>query len=203
MDYDIEDNINVAIMNDDLDEFVNWSNKMSDWENYYIEDFEEYFLHSAIRNKSSKILRYMINKGVNLNLKDKEKKTALHLSLEEGLCEFVSFILSYKVEFTSDQMGNNELHKWVTHHSNCQICFNLLVKDSPSFNYHFISKNLKGNSPLFQAVIDQDLVTTKFLISNFPFDLNESGQEGNSLLHIAVVYKNQVCTFNYRICSTT
>ena len=71
MDNDIEDNINVAIMNDNVQEFVHWSKKMPDWDKYYINDFEEYFLNSAIRNKSAKVLQYMIITGVNLNLNGK------------------------------------------------------------------------------------------------------------------------------------
>ena len=94
IDSELEDNINVAIMKDDLKDFINCVSNLQDWKEYFVNDFEEYFIHAAIRNKASKILNYMFDQKIDLNVKNGNFKTPLHLAIEEGMCEYINKIIT-------------------------------------------------------------------------------------------------------------
>jgi ankyrin repeat protein len=202
---ELEEDINIAIANDNLNDFISLSKKFDNWEHYFEQDFEEYFIHIAIRNKAEQILKYMFDsKIVDINVKDRKKQTPLHLALEEGMCQVVQNILKYRnqeVEMCKDLEGNNELHKWVIFHSSCEDCLKYLSeyksdkdKEKDSLNEYFISKNDKGNSPLHLSVVFENFSSFKLLVSGdyFNFNIYETGENNNSLLHLAAIAKDEV-----------
>lgn len=47
---DLEEDILVAIEEDNINEFINLTNKFKDWTNYLIKEEKEYFIHYALSN---------------------------------------------------------------------------------------------------------------------------------------------------------
>jgi ankyrin repeat protein len=185
------------INNDDLHNFVALTSKLPNWDNLKFPQTNEFIIHKAVRIRANNITRYLIDNRVNFNVKESEGKSVLHISLEESLCEMIQYILRNNlsdIEFSHDEHGDNELHKWIVFHSSCKDCLSSLGKFSKIKNEHFTNKNLKGNNPLHQSVIEENLSALKLLASGkyFNFDLNEQGENGNSLLHLACYFKNTV-----------
>ena len=49
---DLEEDIIVTIEEDNIDEFINLSNKFKNWTNYFIKDEKEYFIHYSLSKLS-------------------------------------------------------------------------------------------------------------------------------------------------------
>lgn len=47
---DLEEDLIVTIEEDNIDEFINLSNKFKNWTNYFIKDEKEYFIHYSLSN---------------------------------------------------------------------------------------------------------------------------------------------------------
>jgi ankyrin repeat protein len=196
----LEENILIAIENDNLDAFVANINRFIDWDHHKIENSTEYFVHNAIRHKSVEILSYMLKSSrIDINVKDEKQQTPLHFAIKFGMCNIVEQIYSYyskELELIEDWNGNTELHKWVIFHSNCESCLKILgkLKTVKHKNEYFAKKNSRGNSPLHLSIIYEMFSGFKLLLSNkyFEIDINDMGENNNNLLHFACIYKNSV-----------
>lgn len=185
------------ILNDDLDNLLILASKIPNWDKLKFCQSGEFIFHKCIRMRANKIIKFLIEKRVNFNLKESEGKTVLHLGLEEGLCEVNQYILRNNpsdIEFSCDDFGDNELHKWVVYHSSCEDCLSSLGKFSLIKKEYFSNKNFKGNNCIHQCILEENLSALKLLASGkyFNFNLNEDGENGNSLLHLACYFKNTV-----------
>ncbi len=49
----LEEDMMVAIQNDNKEEFINIIQEFKNWENYFLKDEEQYFIHYAISNNTS------------------------------------------------------------------------------------------------------------------------------------------------------
>jgi ankyrin repeat protein len=195
----LEENMLLAIEKDNVDAFIASTTRFLDWDRHRIDKSTEYLVHNAIRHKAVRILSYMLKTRIDINVKDEKSQTPLHFAIKFGMCEVVENIYTYyskELELVEDWNGNTELHKWVIFHSNCESCLKILgkLKTLKNKNEFFVKKNLRGNSPLHLSIIYEMLNAFKLLISNkyFEIDITELGENNNSLLHFACIYKNTV-----------
>jgi ankyrin repeat protein len=129
----------------------------------------------------------MLKYGIDINLKDGNSQTALHISITYDLCDINGSIINNEdYEFCIDNDGNNEYHKWVN--SGCLICLYALMKKNLNYNL----KNLKGNNALHEAVIKNNHESLRLLLENCQFDLEEKGEFDYNLIQLACVYSDLV-----------
>jgi ankyrin repeat protein len=201
--------IRASIELDDLERFCLIMGGHGNSETHDNDDGEK-LLNYAIKNRSERILHYLLNKKQNLNFKDENNSTPLHLAIEQGMCEIVEKIIDYCIqgpELNSNSEGNTELHLWVLHHSNCENCLKKLykIKKLRNLNDYFLKKNNRGYNALHTAVLTSSLNCVKHLISGkyFSFNIHDTDENKNSLLHLSVLSKDYVSinikkdVFNY------
>lgn len=129
----------------------------------------------------------MLKYGIDLNLKDNELQSSLHISMSNDLCNINTAIINnQEYEYCRDIEGNNEYHKWVN--NGCLICLYALMKKNLDYNV----KNSKGNNPLHQAVIRNNQESLRLLLENCQFDLEEKGEFDYNLIQLACVYSDLV-----------
>ncbi len=130
------------------------------------------------------------NKNI-LKLIDINRQTPLHLAIILNKCKIVENILTYKNSITNDSEGNNELHIWVE--SECEICFNNLINKID--NNYLQKKNNKSFNPLHLSIVLCKFEAFIKLI-NFGFNLDETDDDNNTLLHLSCIYGNLVILVN-------
>ena len=134
----------------------------------------------------------MLKYGIDLNLKDGELQSPLHISIMNDLCAInTSMINNEEYRFCYDIEGNSEYHKWV--YNGCLTCLYTLLKKNLNYNV----KNSKGNNPLHQAVIKNNKESLRLLLENCQFDLEEKGEFDYNLIQLACVYSDLVIYFYY------
>lgn len=144
-----------------------------------------------------KIIKYILKYGIDTNLKDGLMQTPLHLALSHYLCDVSSaLIVNEEYQFCADVDGNTEYHKWVNHA--CLKCLNLLLNKKPDYKR---SKNNKGNNPLHQAVIENNIEALQLLLENCDFSLDESGEHNHNLIQLSCLYSElvKIILINYFI----
>lgn len=184
-----------SIQEDNLSSFLNQVRQIKGCYNYRIEQEDnENVIRSLIKYKSMNILSHLFKLEMMTPIKwrDDEHRNLIHYALEEGSCLIVKEIFKYEVEFNRDLNGNNELHKWVLSHWMCGNCLELIASYSKTHSEYLTSRNKNKNNPLHLAVIDGNTTSCKMLIKYFPFDLNENGEEDNTLLHFCARHNNLV-----------
>lgn len=193
---ELEKKINYIIANDNVEKFKELYIINHNLQNYFLTQSQENVIYVAIKNKAINILKHLFQNKINVNNKDKEGRTLLHLALEIGLCDIVESIFQNysndEIKLFKDNQGNNELHKWVIYHT-CDKCLSYLLDHSQAKSSRYFSdKNIKDNSPLHQAVLENNLNAFRNLISNEYIKNNiiEKGEDGNTLLHFAAIHRN-------------
>lgn len=98
-------------------------------------------------------------------------------------------IINEEYNLSIDSDGNTEYHKWINHA--CLKCLNLLMNKKPEYN----KKNNKGNNPLHQTVIENNIEALTLLMENCQINLEEKGENDMNIIQLACVYADVVITF--------
>ena len=58
------------------------------------------YLHLAVINQLENIIRILIQKGINVNLQNNDRNTALHFAYSTGDIKFITMIIESKIDFS-------------------------------------------------------------------------------------------------------
>lgn len=124
-----------------------------------IDEYGESLLHCALSDNRYDIALFLIEKGIDVNILSRSKKTALHYICEDTIVYegqnlsvmIAELLIQHKVDINiQDDFGNNAL--WVaTVNSNYEMV-ELLIQYNPDIH----SKNKVGKSPLDFAIQIED-----------------------------------------------
>ena len=94
------------------------------------------YLHLAVKNQEQKIIKKLIEKGININLKNKKGNTALHLAYEIGNNLIIKFLLENGINRT---IKNND-NKKAEEIKNSNTIFKTLKNNKSISEYRLVNK---------------------------------------------------------------
>ncbi len=134
-------------------------------------------LHISADEKQIEISKFLLEKGLDLNQKNKSKLTPFAIACSRKDEDLIKLFLSYKPDFnTQDKNGNTPLHKAIT----SEKIMKLLLDNSAN---PYI-KNNSGSPVLFEAANNHQ--SMEFLLNN-GVNPNSIDDKERSLLHVAAI----------------
>ena len=170
-------------------------------------------LHYAILNNNIKLTQHLLDNGADVNIKDKDGNTALHLSLHHpDICKQIinhkpnkdlrnklnetAWIKAYKnggdiknllslydID-TIDKKSETALHYAIQNEDHEMI--DLLLEKGSNVNM----KTYKLETPLHLATMNQDFTTVKKLLEHKPNNINSVSKNNKTPLFIAIENEN-------------
>jgi ankyrin repeat protein len=169
-------------------------------------------LHFAAWKRNLKLVEYLINKGINPNIKDSDGSSALHLTHSPDMADF---LINHGADICAlDDNGNTPLHRAVKkgklelveylanngadiHARNYQGCTPLHFTKTEDVTRFLIerganlnSKDEDGDTPLHMASLWGVVDVVKFLIETGS-DINAKNNENETPLDYAIVRGNK------------
>lgn len=136
-------------------------------------------LISFIKEGNYEKCRSLIEEGIEINFKNENGETPLHLATKLELSEICSILIQKKADLNAkDKEGNTPLHLAALSDSE-EMCKLLLKNGAP-----IQAKNEKGQTSLHITIANNNKKACKFLIKN-KADLNAKNNKGATLLHWA------------------
>ena len=146
-------------------------------------------IHDAAMNGDLAAVQSELDKGVNVDVRGKHKRTPLHQAALYGHKEVAELIVSKGADVhAKDNVGGTPLHLTVRggNDSN-QVRYKRFVEMLISKGADVHAKNDYGETPLFIAVWHNHRTVAKLLIAKGA-DLNSKTRQGETPLHIAANY---------------
>ena len=132
------------------------------------------YLHLAVKNQSEKIIKNLIEKGINLNLQNKSGNTALHFAYEIGN----NNIIKYLIEHGINRIIKNKENKIAE-----EIKTLTINKNQSVHNYNNICKTMINNKSTSEFKINNAdtniLKSAKKEENKDKFDINKKLQKEN------------------------
>lgn len=195
--YLLYDEINDLIKNGDISAVRNLPDL------HIINKNNENLLHSASRNESVDIAKYLLYKKVNPNLKNKYGKTPFSVACSKNNKELVEAFLPYDIDInTQDKLGETPLHKAIEFPEIVELLLengaNPYIKDSfekSPYELSFVSDSLllkflrfgvnpnteiKNKQTLMHKSISENRLETAKLLKQYNADLNYKDKDGKS-----------------------
>lgn len=130
------------------------------------------------------IVKYLVEKGANINAKGIYGQTALHLAVSSGEIEKVKYLIEKGANINAkDKYGQNVLHSTSTH-SEVNIIKYLLAK-----GMDVDAKDSSGQTTLHKAALHGNINVIQFFIDNGA-DINTRSQSGDTILFNPVIIGN-------------
>lgn len=151
-------------------------------------------LHLCCRWGLTKVLQTLIDHGANVNLQDTEKKTPLHIAIENKYDEIITILLCHPIIDLKirDISGNTSFTTAleVRNHKAAQRILDRLPSAAEQMDQ-------RGRNYLHLAIIKDDLESVLFLIS-VQVDVNSRVHDANQStpLHLAAASQNEMITRN-------
>jgi len=76
-----------------LEELIVYFNHTSDKLDDYIDDRKRTLLHKSSMSGDSKVVKYLVERGANINARDDQNWTPLHLSIREGNFDVCKYLI--------------------------------------------------------------------------------------------------------------
>ena len=153
-------------------------------------------LNSAVKRGDIKVIRSLIDDGADVNNKDKNNWTPLHLASKRGYVKIVKILidaganlsLSNQISKTTgnDQKGSNPINLAIqyNHNETAKLLINEMSKFIVDTGNNVNSKDKNGWTPLhFMAMFSDDTEKVKALIDS-EADVNAMDNEGFTPLHM-------------------
>ncbi|XP_017370226.1 ankyrin repeat domain-containing protein 20A1 [Cebus imitator] len=153
---------------------------------YRIRDADLRKIHrAAVKGDAAEVERCLARRSRDLNARDKQRRTALHLACAHGHVEVVSLLVDRKCQIdVLDKLNRTPLIQAV--HSQEETCASILLK-------HGANPNLKdsyGNTALHYAVYNDATSLAEKLLSH-DADIEALDKVGNTPLLFAVICKKE------------
>jgi ankyrin repeat protein len=177
-------------------------------------------LHFASEHGHFQNVEFLIEKGAEIDAKDKSEKTALHLASEKGYFEVVKSLVEKEADINAKDKNEKPALHFASEKGNLEIVKNLLqhganigAKDktentpllSASENGHFDvykflaenGANLKDKNNALQgslhlASCSDNVELVQYLIKKHHFDVNEHSEESGTPLMLATLENQKV-----------
>jgi ankyrin repeat protein len=172
-----------AALSDNSDYIRNIISENPDRINQIDEDGNS-FLHLAVRAGNADIVKFLISKGADVNIKDIYGQTPIQIAPHIGNAEVVIQLVSKGAEINiKNSIGRTPLHDTV-YHNQFQIV-KYLVSQGAEIN----TKDIRSKTPLHDGVINNNVEISKYLITKGA-DVNVKDGDGKTSLHYAVINEN-------------
>ncbi|EAY01089.1 ankyrin repeat protein, putative [Trichomonas vaginalis G3] len=147
-------------------------------------DFNQCFINSTRFNILS-ILEYFLSHDVNINAKDNDEKTALHVAAIINKKEIAEFLISHGANINEkNKNGETALHKAAFMNSKETVEFLI------SYGANINEKDNDGETTLHKAAFMNNKETIELLISHGA-NINENDKNGETALHKAAFMNNK------------
>ncbi|EAX94535.1 hypothetical protein TVAG_429770 [Trichomonas vaginalis G3] len=174
-EYNIKIDLTDCVIYNNLDAFLVYIDQ--------INDINQCFIYSWDFNIPS-LLDYFIIHGANINEKDEEGNTALHIAALYNSKETAELLISHGANINEkDSEESTALHSAAC---NCKEVAELLISHGANIN----EKEEFGNTALHIAAQYNSKETAELLISH-GININEKDKDGNTALHIAAQYNSK------------
>uniref|UniRef100_A0A2K5Q3X2 Ankyrin repeat domain 18B n=1 Tax=Cebus imitator TaxID=2715852 RepID=A0A2K5Q3X2_CEBIM len=151
---------------------------------YRIRDADLRKIHrAAVKGDAAEVERCLARRSRDLNARDKQRRTALHLACAHGHVEVVSLLVDRKCQI---DVYRSQLFRHDAVHSQEETCASILLK-------HGANPNLKdsyGNTALHYAVYNDATSLAEKLLSH-DADIEALDKVGNTPLLFAVICKKE------------
>ncbi|EAY12721.1 hypothetical protein TVAG_117430 [Trichomonas vaginalis G3] len=145
-------------------------------------DVDKCFVYSVMFNIPS-LCEYFLSTGANINEKDIDGKTALHIAARYNCIETVELLISHGANINEkNKDGETSLH--IAANNNSKETAELLISNGANIN----EKNDDAGTALHIAAFENHKETVELLISHGA-NINEKNDYGETALHVAA-YNN-------------
>ncbi|EAY02571.1 ankyrin repeat protein, putative [Trichomonas vaginalis G3] len=147
-------------------------------------DINKCFVYSSIFNIPS-LFEYFLSHGANINEKDEDGETALHLAAQHNSKETAELLLSHGANINEkDEDGETALH--LATNENYPEIAEVLLSHGANIN----EKNKYGKTALHLAAQHNSKEAVEVLLSH-DANINEKTEDGETALHIATKYNTK------------
>jgi hypothetical protein len=157
-------------------------------------------LFSSIKTNNLKLLKELLEKGININIQNKKKKTPLIKSIEKENYDAMIILLNYNCDINlTEKNGNSALHiackkkkinfisALLRHGSNPNLC-NKLFNQTP---FHIaIIEQLNQDIIILFKLFHADLFNIKDIFNKSPFDYCKNNGENYEKMVIQIFNDN-------------
>ena len=157
-------------------------------------------LFSSIKTNNLKLLKELLEKGININIQNKKKKTPLMKSIEKENYDAMIILLNYNCDINlTEKNGNSALHiackkkkinfisALLRHGSNPNLC-NKLFNQTP---FHIaIIEQLNQDIIILFKLFHADLFNIKDIFEKSPFDYCKNNGENYEKMVIQIFNDN-------------
>lgn len=146
-------------------------------------------LHAASRTGCAKIIRFLIQKGADVNARDWEQKTPLHFAAAEGQIAAIRLLFENGADINAqDESGYTPLHLMMMNGKPapdlwCIPALKVMLGLGPNTNLGIFEDN---KTPLHIAILNQRDDEFIEILLNFGLDLNSRTVEGRTPLSCCV-----------------
>lgn len=134
----------------------------------------------------SKVAKYLIGRGLDINSVDKKGNTPLHYALSFSNFEMATVLIEAGANLSQrNSNGYSPLHLAIQSHSPIDMIKILLLKGA-DVNI----KDLDGSTPLHEAVINGDMSVIEILI-DYGADITAKDYMGDTPLDLAIAFKKK------------
>jgi len=136
-------------------------------------------LHRASHCGQVEVVRLIVNRGANINIRDANKNTVLHIAAEKGSVDIMKLLLDKGMSVNlTDTEESTPLHL-SAQFSNLEAT-KFLVERGAAIN----NTNKYGNTPLMEAAVNGNLENFRYL-TEIGADINIRNRNKNTALHLA------------------
>jgi len=150
-----------------------------DW---HVDGFRTRPLHRASVHGNFELVKILVEKGSEVNLKNLYGNTPLHEAAERGFDEIVMFLLQNKAD--TNIKNRREKTPLVLAIENSHGKSAKLIDNGFEARAFLAENSVLANSLLNEASVDRNFEMVKFLVEN-GVDINATNDVGNTALHIA------------------
>uniref|UniRef100_A0A336N437 CSON006168 protein n=1 Tax=Culicoides sonorensis TaxID=179676 RepID=A0A336N437_CULSO len=138
-------------------------------------------LHDAISRSNLEIVKYLIDRGADVNAKDSNERTALHEVAKHSNLEIVKYFIDHGADVhAKDSNKRTALHE-VAKHSNLEIVKYFIDHGADHCMNLLLAQILKLTA-LHESIISSNLEIVKYLIDHGA-EVNAKDKDDNTVLH--------------------
>ncbi|KAJ5078069.1 ankyrin repeat protein [Anaeramoeba ignava] len=145
----------------------------------HIEYLIQKVLHLACQNNSLEIIKYLVEKGVDINAKTNDNETVLHLACQNNSIEIIKYLVEKGVDINA-KTNNNETVLHLACQNNSLEIIKYLVEKGIDIN----AKTNENETVIHLACQNNSIEIIKYLVEK-GIDINAKTTNNETVLHLA------------------